>query len=140
MDGEALYHDIRGACVEVLIFNPARRVAVNGIGKIRAEFFNVKVVCSLAYLLVGSEGDADLSVRAVFAYQPLGKGHYLGDPRLVVGTEKSISGGGYKRPAAKSRKVRKIRNAEDGSVTEVKVAAAVVLGYPRNNVVPGALR
>ena len=65
--------------------------AVDSIGKIGVEAHKIEMIRTAAYLLIGSETDAQRTVADVFVRVDFGaQGDYLGDSRFVVRAEQSI--------------------------------------------------
>ena len=84
----AVNRDIRRSGVEVFALYAAYLAAVNGIGKIGIKTLKIEVIRTAAYLLVGSEADAQRTVTNSFIGGNLGaQGDYLGDSRLIVRAE-----------------------------------------------------
>ena len=76
--------DERRSGVEVFALYAAYLAAVDGIGKIGIKALKIEVIRTAAYLLVGSEADAQRTVTNSFVGGNLGaQGDYLGDSRTV---------------------------------------------------------
>ena len=84
----AVNRDVRRGGVEVFALYAAYFAAVNGIGKIGIKALKIEVIRTAAYLLVGSEADAQRTVTNSFVGGNLGaQGDYLGNSRLIVRAE-----------------------------------------------------
>ena len=89
--------DISGCGVEVFALDAADLAAVNSIGKIGVEARKIEVIRTAAYLLIGSEADAQRTVADVFVRVDFGaQGDYLGNAGFVVRAEQSGMIGNYK--------------------------------------------
>ena len=67
MNVEAVDPYLCAGGVEVLILYFAFAAPVNGVGKIRAEACNVKIICARADFLIGGKTDRKSAVRNVFS-------------------------------------------------------------------------
>ena len=89
-----LYVHLGAGGIEVLVFQFAYFASVHGIGPFAAELCYIEQMGACAYLLVGVEGDANLPVLNLGVSHQIGHGgDYLGDARLVVGTQEGGSVG-----------------------------------------------
>ncbi|MPM87021.1 hypothetical protein SDC9_134114 [bioreactor metagenome] len=74
--------------VEVFAGYLAEPAAVDGVGKVRAEFFQIEMFGAAPDLLVGGKGDRDPAMfYRIIGEQPLRHRHDLGDAGLVVRPE-----------------------------------------------------
>ena len=88
MDVQAVEgHAGRGG-VEVLVLDLPHRAAVGGIGIVRAKAPDIKLVCTPADLLVGSEADFQGGVLAPLGQQDFRSGENLRHTGLVVRPQK----------------------------------------------------
>ena len=67
MNVEAVDPYLCGSGIEVLILYFAFAASVNGVGKIRAEACNIKIIGARADFLIGGETDRKSAVRNVFS-------------------------------------------------------------------------
>ena len=95
MHAVALDADAHVGGREVLVVDPADLRAVERVGKVRAERFDVEVVDASPDLLVDREADANRRVLDLRMCRQIGDGaHDLGDAGLVVGAEERRAVGG----------------------------------------------
>ena len=87
MDVHAAYLPARRGGVEGLIVYLAYLVAVDSVGKVRAEALKVEQLRPAAYLLVGREGHGDSAVRQDLFHDALARCQDLSYARLVVRAE-----------------------------------------------------
>ena len=73
--------------VEVLVLDAAHVAAVHRVGEVSAEPGNVEQVGSLADLLVGGEGNAELAMGGALPQDRFRGGEDFGHARLVVGAQ-----------------------------------------------------
>ena len=86
--------------------------AVHRVGPVCAEAPDVKLVCALAYLLVGIEGDAYLAVLDFGMMLQIIYGRDdFGDAGLIVGAEQRRAVGDDERLAAGSAAIRETQRA-----------------------------
>ena len=79
--------------IEVFVFKFSERSAVYCVRIIGIKFFNIKVICSSAYLLVGSKAYFDISVRCITFDNSFNRRDDCANSRLVVRTKQSRSVG-----------------------------------------------
>ena len=87
MDGTPGDNDVSGSRVEVFIFDAAKRAAVHGVCKIRAESRDVELVSTPPDLLIRRECDLHASVRDIGFQKSFRRAHNFGDTRFVVRAE-----------------------------------------------------
>ena len=118
-----------GSCcsVEVLVLQFAFRTAVQGVGPVGIEAFDVEEIRSAPDLFVRSETDADVSVTDLgVLLQVFDGGEDFGYPGLVVGSEQGGAVRGNKRAAFVTGQLRKICRAQDVAGAQGQFAAVVV--------------
>ena len=133
MDAAAGDFDEGFGGVEGLILIPAQVIAVDRIGKLCAEPFQIQVLRKAANLLVGGEGDADapvgqLGVPGVVFRQ----GHHSSDGGLVVAAQQGGSVGEDQVLADVLGKVRIVCSAHDDALglVEHDISAGVGTKHP----------
>ena len=97
MGVDAMNRNICRRGVEVFALDAADLAAVDSIGKIGIKALKIEVIRATAYLLVGSEADAQRTVSDIFVRVDFGaQGDYLGNARFVIRAEQSGMIGNYK--------------------------------------------
>ena len=139
MDALAGEVNLRRGGVEALEPDAVLRVAVDGVGEVGAEAFDVEVIRSPADLLVRREADAELPVRDAFGQHALGEGHYFGYASLVVRAEQGRAVGRYQRAPRQRFQMREVADGQRQPVTDPDVAAVVVLPNARADVFAGGV-
>ena len=94
MDREAVDGDGGRSSVEVFVLDAAHVAAIDGVGKVCPEALEVEQSGTLADLLVGGEGDAELAVRPPLGQQGLHCGQDLGHAGLVICAQQGRAVGG----------------------------------------------
>ena len=98
---------VRG--VEVLAAGLAHRAAVERVGEVRPELFDVQQLCQVPHLLVGGEGHLDVAVLDLrVLHQVVQRSHHLGHAGLVVGTQQ--------RGSVRHHKILPLAVHEEGKV------------------------
>ena len=119
MDVEAVDLPLRRRGVEGLVVYLAQLLAVNGVGKVRAQPLKVEQRRTVADLLVGREAHGNAAMRAL-SDDALSGGHYRGDAGLVVRAE---NGGAVGRD--KGLTLELFQERERGGLLTIPVAGRV---------------
>ena len=138
VDVPPMESDNGGGGIEVFVLQLAQGAAVDGVGVIGAEVFEVETVRAPADLLIRRKADADSGVGDVRSHQFLDGGQDLCDTGLVVGTQKGRSVGDDQVLADVVGQTGKIGRGEDVVVIETDVAARI-LDNARTDVGTGAV-
>ena len=118
--------------VEVLVFEFADLAAVHGVGPVGPESLHIEFVGTLAYLLVGVEGNADVAVLYFgMGFQISHGGDDFSYAGFVVGTQKGVAVGNNERLAYIVFELGKFCGREHNAFFGVEgdLASVVVLHY-----------
>ena len=129
------------ACrVEVLELQVAQVASVHSVCPLAPELLHVEVVSTHTYLLVGVEGDADVSVsHLLMVAQPAHSLYYLGYSRLVVSTKKRRSVGHYEVLADVTQQLGELLRSAHNARRQHYVASVVLLHNARLHVLTAAV-
>ena len=137
---DARHGDAGNGGIEVLVLQFAEVTAVDGVGPVASEVLHVKIVCSHAYLLVGIEGDAHLTVvHLLMVAQPAYGSHYLRYASLVVSTEQRRAVRNDEVFADVLKEFGEVRSTTYDAFGERDVLAVVVLYDARLDVGAGTV-
>ena len=138
MDVEAVDLPLRRRGVEGLVVYLSQLLAVNGVGKVRAQPLKVEQRRAVADLLVGREAHGNAAMRALLVYDALSGGHYRGDAGLVVRAENGGAVGGDEGLTLEGSQMRELFDRQAAPArAEDDVAAVIVLDELRLNVLAG---
>ena len=121
--------------VEVLELQVAQVASVHSVCPLAPELLHVEVVSTHTYLLVGVEGNADVSVtHFLVVAQPAHSLYYLGYSRLVVSTKKRRSVGHYEVLADVTQQLGELLRRAHNARRQHYVASVVLLHNARLHV------
>ena len=126
MDIDAVYDNMRGSSVEVLVFDLAELAAVHGVGLFCGKGFQIQKIRARADLLVRCKADRDGAMRNLrVRKQVRAGGNNLGDPGLVIRAEQRGAVGDDQILADIVAERREARGGQDLSVCQHQILARV---------------
>jgi len=135
VDTDTFYIYARAGCIEVLELELAHIASIHGVGPFAAEALYVEMVGSHAYLLVGVEGDADVTMLDLgMVAQPTHGLDNLGDASLVVGSQQGMSVGHDEILTDVLQQFGEFCGAADNTLGEKDVGAVVLMDDVRLDV------
>ena len=141
MDSSSIYLNDSRCGIEVLVLDLTKSAAVKSICILCAKALYVKEVGTTANLLIGSEANADLSVRNICINKSFSRRHNLGNACLVICTEKGCSIGNDKTLTLEVAYIRIVSEREHNILFLIeKDITALVTNHLRLNILAGRIR